>query len=56
MEAIEVLKPRGWADARIESQESLLPSLKKAALETDRLLKSRDETKKRAIIPLELAD
>ena len=54
MEAIELLKPKGWVDSRIESQQSLLPSLKKAAAETVRLMESSDETHKRAIVPFDL--
>ena len=54
MEAIEALKPKGWVDARIESQQSLLPSMKKAASETVRLLESSDEAHKRAIVQFDL--
>ena len=53
MDVIELLIPKGWVDPRVTSQETLLPSLKKAAAETVKMMSAAEKFKP-VITPLEL--
>lgn len=49
METIELLKARGWVTAPVTSQSSLIPSLKRASVETLRLREKKKNLKAKVV-------